>query len=74
MTSISFSIPEDLKRIIDKHSTVNWDDIVRKALWAQARKLELVDSLASKSDLTEEEDALEIGRELKKRIAERHGL
>ena len=37
------------------------------------KKLELADSIASKSELTAE-DAEEIGEEVKEGIAERHGL
>ena len=37
-------------------------------MWQQARKLELMDSLLSKSELTDK-DALEIGRKIKREIA-----
>jgi len=42
-------------------------------MWEQARKLELIDDILSKSELTEE-DALEIGRKIKREIAKKHGL
>ena len=47
--------------------------LARQAIWEQARKLELMDKILYKSKLTEQE-ALEIGREINKGIAKRHGL
>ena len=42
-------------------------------MWEQARKLELMDDLLSKSELTDK-DAIEIGRKIKHEIAKKHGL
>jgi len=73
MTNMTLAIPEDLHKIIKKHKEIKWTEIARKAMWAQARKLELMDNLLSKSELTEK-DALEIGRKIKREIAKKHGL
>ena len=73
MTNMTLAVPEDLHAIMKKYDTIKWSEIARKALWDQARKLELMDKLLSKSKLTEE-DALEIGRKINKGIARRHGL
>ena len=73
MTNMTLAIPEDLHKIIKKHNEIKWTEIARKAMWAQARKLELMDDLLSKSELTEK-DALEIGRKIKREIAKKHGL
>ena len=42
-------------------------------LWQQARKMELMNKLLSKSTLTEK-DALKIGRKINLSVAKRHGL
>ena len=73
MTNMTLAIPEELHKIIKKHKEIKWTEIARQAMWEQARKLELMDNLLSKSELTEE-DALEIGRKIKREIAKKHGL
>ena len=73
MTNMTLAIPEDLHKIIKKHKEIKWTEIARKAMWAQARKLELMDNLLSKSELTEK-DAIDIGRKIKREIAKKHGL
>lgn len=73
MTNMTLAIPEDLYKIIKKHKEIKWTEIARQAMWEQARKIELMDNLLSKSELTEE-DALEIGRKIKREIAKKHGL
>jgi len=73
MTNMTLAIPEELHKIIKKHKEIKWTEIARQAMWEQARKLELIDDILSKSELTEE-DALEIGRKIKREIAKKHGL
>jgi hypothetical protein len=73
MTNMTLAIPEDLYKIIKKHKEIKWTEIARQAMWEQARKIELMDTLLSKSELTEE-DALVIGRKIKREIAKKHGL
>ena len=72
MTNMTLAIPEELYKIIKKHKEIKWTEIARKAMWEQARKLELMESILSKSELTEK-DALEIGRKIKREIAKKHG-
>lgn len=73
MTNMTLAIPKNLKEIMDKHKTIKWSEVARQAMWEKAMKLELMDKLLAKSKLTEK-DALEIGREINKGIAKRHGL
>ena len=70
---MTLAVPEDLKKLMEKHKEVKWSEVARQAMWEHAKKLELMDRLASKSRLTEKE-ALEIGKSIKKRVAKRHGL
>jgi hypothetical protein len=73
MVNMTLAIPEDLHRIIKSHSEIKWSEVARKAMWNQARKLQLMDSLLVNSELTEE-DALELGKKVNRAIADKHGL
>ncbi|MCX6671374.1 MAG: hypothetical protein NTX92_05600 [Euryarchaeota archaeon] len=73
MTNMTLAIPEDLHKIMKKHSEIKWSEVARQAIWTQARKLELMDNLLSKSEFTEK-DALTLGRKIKQGIAKQHGL
>ena len=73
MTNMTLALPEELHRIISKHKEIKWSEVARQALWEQAKKLELMDKILSKSRLIEE-DALEIGRKVNREIAKKHGL
>lgn len=73
MTNMTLSVPEDLHKIMEQHKEIKWSEVARQAMWQQARKLELMNKILSNSKLTEQ-DALEIGREVNRGIAKRHGL
>lgn len=73
MTNMTLAIPEDLMAIMRKHKDVRWSEVARRAMREKAQKLELMDKLLAKSEMTEE-DALEIGRKVNRGIAKRHGL
>ena len=70
---MTLAVPEDLHAIMKRYDTIKWSEIARKALWDQARKLELMDKLLANSELTEE-DAERIGHKIKHGIAKKHGL
>ncbi|MBI5804152.1 hypothetical protein HY450_02820 [Candidatus Pacearchaeota archaeon] len=48
-----------------KHLYIKWSEIARQALWDRARKLELMDKILAKSELTEE-DAEKVGKKIRK--------
>lgn len=73
MSKVSVRVPEDLKQSMNEHQKINWSEIAREAFRKELKKIELADSIASKSKLTEE-DVKEIGDKVKEGIAERHGL
>ena len=73
MTNMTLDVPDDLKKLMEKHKEVKWSEVARQAIWDHAKKMELMDKLASKSKLTEKE-AIEIGKTIKKKVAKRHGL
>jgi len=73
MTNLTLAVPEDLHQIMEKHKEIKWTEVARQAMWEKARKLELIDKLLAKSEMTEQE-AEEIGHRIKHGIAKRHGL
>jgi hypothetical protein len=73
MTNMTLAIPEDLHGIMRKHNEIKWSEIARQALWNHAKKIELMNKILSKSELTEK-DAEEIGNKIKREIAKKHGL
>jgi len=52
MPSVTFQIPSEVKEILSKHSEIKWDKVVADTLWNHAKKLRLLDKIASKSKLT----------------------
>lgn len=73
MVNMTLAIPEDLSQLIKKHTEVKWSEVARKAMWDQARKIELMDKILSNSKLTEK-DAMELGAKINLGIAKKHGL
>ena len=73
MSKVSVRVPDDLKKSMEERSEMNWSEVARKAFEKELKKLELADSIASKSELTAE-DVEEIGEKVKKGIAERHDV
>ena len=73
MTNMTLAVPETLYKIMGKHKEIKWSEVARQAMFDKARKLELMDRLLSKSELTEE-DAERIGNTIKQGIAKKHGL
>ena len=71
MPSMTLSIPEDLHQILKKHNEIKWSEIARRAMWDYANKLNLLDTMLKNSKLTEE-DAVEIGKKIKKGMHKRH--
>ena len=73
MTNMTLAVPKELHGIMKKHKDIKWSEVAREAIWQKARKIELMDKLLAKSELTEK-DALEIGRRVNKNIARKHCL
>lgn len=71
MATMTLSVPDDLYNVIKHHNEVKWSVIARKAMWEYAHKVQILDSILKKSELTES-DADEIARLVKKSISERH--
>jgi hypothetical protein len=55
MSNITFQIPSEIKEILSKHPEIKWDRIVADTLWNYAKKLRLMDKIASKSKLSDQD-------------------
>ncbi|MBA7685228.1 hypothetical protein ES703_93646 [subsurface metagenome] len=71
MTDLTFSVPEDLLKRMEKYPEIKWDTIALAAVEKYIEKLEITDKLASNSELTLE-DAEIIGNEIKRKGWEKH--
>ncbi len=65
MPTMTLSVPDDLYVVIKHHNEIKWSVIARNAMWEYARKIQLVDDILEKSELTEK-DAAQIGKLIKK--------
>lgn len=52
MPKVTFEIPSDIEGIISKYTGVDWSKVVSDTLWNYAKKLKLLESITSKSKLT----------------------
>lgn len=55
MPKVTFDIPADVKDIVSKHPEINWNKVISDTLWNYAKKIKLMDSITSKSKLTEKD-------------------
>ena len=72
MVNVTLAVPEELHRVMKSHPEIKWSEVARQAMWEYARKLEVLDTVVTKSQLTEKE-ALEIGKAIKQNLSERYG-
>ncbi len=71
MVNVTIAVPDELKRLLDKHKEMNWSEVARQAWWQKVRELELFNKLAKSSDASDK-DVLELAKTIKKGMAEWH--
>ncbi len=71
MSSLTLAIPQDLRSKMKQFPEINWSEVARQAIAQKMRALEQMQRLLNKSELTEA-DAIDIGREIKRRVAQKH--
>jgi len=71
VVNVTFAVPEELHEVMRRHPEIKWSEIARKAMWEYARKLELMERVASKSRLSEK-DVLELDKKVKTEVAEKY--
>jgi len=69
---VTLAVPEELHEIMKQHPEIKWSEVARQAMWEYARKLKLLDEIAKRSSLSEQ-DAREIDEAIKKAMAKRYG-
>lgn len=71
MVSVTLSVPDEMKAEMDEHPEINWSEVARQSIERKLAELRLLKTFKAESDLTEEE-AIELGRELKAQMSERY--
>ncbi|AIY89553.1 hypothetical protein [Geoglobus acetivorans] len=69
MAELKIRVPEDLKKKMEKFG-VDWSPAIRKMIEREIQNLTEIERIISRSKMTEE-DALELGENISKSIAER---
>ena len=70
MPKITPSVPENLKKKMDKSKEINWSEVARAAIKIKVAQLKILKAISARSKITEE-DALEIGRKINKSLHKR---
>lgn len=70
MTNLTFAVSADVRREMKRHANIKWSEVVRRAIEAELARLHLLDRLLESSEL-KEEDAVKLGREIRRKAAER---
>jgi hypothetical protein len=69
MTNITVSVNTDLKKRMEEHPEINWSEVARQAFQQKINDLDIMDEIASKSELTEE-DVREISEQIDRNAAD----
>ncbi|MFH1107106.1 MAG: hypothetical protein V1787_04380 [Candidatus Micrarchaeota archaeon] len=70
MVNMTLAIPNDLSILMKKHSEIKWTEVARRAIEEKASEVELLDSIAQKSRITEK-DVEELSKVIKRGVAKR---
>lgn len=71
MPKVSVQIPAEVSKVMTQHPEVNWDKVISNTLWNYAKKIRLLDSITSKSKLTDK-DVEALGHEIKANMIKRY--
>ena len=71
MVSITLSVPEELKKEMDKFQDINWSAVAREAIKNKVVLLKKFKEFTKDSILTEK-DALELGRKVNKSLSKQY--
>lgn len=70
MSTITLSMPEELKLEMDQSKEINWSEVARAAIREKLAQLRILKSISSKSKLTRK-DALELGKKINASLHEK---
>lgn len=70
MTTVTLSVPTELKQRMDSFPEMNWSEVARQAFFQKIEDMDFLRAFKEKSKLTESE-ALRLGREVSKAVSEK---
>ena len=70
MVNVTLSIPEELKKRMDSIQEINWSAVARDAFNEKINDLHFIKKFKAESTLTEQ-DALRLGKEVRKALSNR---
>jgi len=71
MVNITLSIPEDLKKEMEKFPEINWSEVARDSIKKKIAQLSFLKGFRMDSDITVDE-ALKLGQEVNQLLVERY--
>ena len=71
MANMTISVPDELKKLLDKYPELNWSEVARQAWRQKAEQLELLNRLTANSKATDK-DVMEIAEKVKLGMAKWH--
>lgn len=71
MLQLTIEIPADLRKVIESHPDIDWENIAQRSLLEYAQRLARVEELLEKSEFTEE-DAVEFDKRFKEGLAKHY--
>ncbi|NVM02620.1 MAG: hypothetical protein HWN67_09810 [Candidatus Helarchaeota archaeon] len=71
MANITLSIPDELKKEMNKFPEINWSEVARASIKQKLADLKFLKALTSESEITYE-DAEKLGRKVSELLAERY--
>ncbi|MDD3264252.1 MAG: hypothetical protein PHT94_05150 [Candidatus Nanoarchaeia archaeon] len=70
MANLTLSIPMDLKSKMDQFDEINWSAVAREAFYEKINDLEFIKKFKKNSKISQE-DAINLGRELNRKLLKR---
>lgn len=70
MTSLTLSIPKEIRKKMDEHPEINWSEVARQSIIQKILLLEKLNQLFKDSKLTKKETVL-LGRKISRGVAKR---
>lgn len=71
MANITLSIPEDLKKEMEKFPEINWSEVARDSIKKKIAQLSFLKGFRMDSDITVDE-ALKLGQEINQLLVKRY--
>lgn len=70
MTTLTLSVPTELKQKMDSFPEMNWSEVARQAFLQKLEDMEFLRKFKEKSRLTEA-DALRLGKEVSRAVSDK---